>query len=304
MRVLRLGRSPSAANGVGEAIAREELAGLAYMFWGRLIVLGMLAVWAALTLPFERSGLYLAAIAAFALLGAPPYLLARRRIGGTPVTAAFLLLDVGILTYILIVPPSFLRRWLDAAAQSAPAEFSLSGRFPRRHGVELLARARDLDGRRLDRRLERRLPLGRDPAQLHPPYLARHARQWTERGIGDQPYPQSPRGQPHHPVQPDRLSRARHRDPGVDGLALAPAGAPAGGGRGRARGALALFLAQHRARAVDQRRGTGPAGGAAGGGAVRRHGGLHRDLGASCSGSAGGTVARVPRTPGARRLRP
>ena len=107
MRVLRLGKLPSAANGVGEAIAREELAGLAYMFWGRLIVLGILAVWAALTVPFERSGLYLAAIAAFALLGAPPYLLARRRIGGTPVTAAFLLLDAGILTYILIVPPSF-----------------------------------------------------------------------------------------------------------------------------------------------------------------------------------------------------
>ena len=73
------------------------------MFWGRLIVLGILAVWEALTVPFERSGLYLAAIAAFALLGAPPYLLARRGIGGTPVTAAFLLLDAGILTYILIV---------------------------------------------------------------------------------------------------------------------------------------------------------------------------------------------------------
>jgi adenylate cyclase len=64
MRVLRLGKSPVAANGVGEGIAREELAGLAYMFWGRLIVLGMLAVWATLTVPFERWGIYLAAIAA------------------------------------------------------------------------------------------------------------------------------------------------------------------------------------------------------------------------------------------------
>ena len=81
MRVLQLGKSPSAANGVGEGIAREELAGLAYMLCGRLIALGMLAVWAALTVPFERSGPYLAAIAAFALLGAPPYLLARRGIG-------------------------------------------------------------------------------------------------------------------------------------------------------------------------------------------------------------------------------
>jgi adenylate cyclase len=92
---------------VSEGIAREEIAGLAYMFWGRLVALGMLAVWVALTLPFERSGLYLAAISAFALLGAPPYLLARRGIGGTPVTAAFLLLDAAILTYILIVPPPF-----------------------------------------------------------------------------------------------------------------------------------------------------------------------------------------------------
>jgi adenylate cyclase len=99
--------SSPAANGVGEGIAREELFGLAYMFWGRLAALGMLAVWVALTLPFERSGAYLLAIAAFALLGAPPYLLARRGLGGTVVTAAFLLLDAGILTYILIVPPPF-----------------------------------------------------------------------------------------------------------------------------------------------------------------------------------------------------
>jgi adenylate cyclase len=103
---LRLGQSPSVD--VGEGIAREELAGLAYMFWGRLIALGILAVWVALTLPFERSGFYLAALAAFALLGAPPYLLARRGVGGTPITAAFLLLDAAILTYILIVPPPYL----------------------------------------------------------------------------------------------------------------------------------------------------------------------------------------------------
>jgi adenylate cyclase len=107
MWVLRLGKKPSAANGVGEGIAREELAGLGYMFWGRLVALGMLAVWVALTLPFERSGLYLLAIAAFALLGAPPYLLARWGLGGNLVTAAFLLFDAGVLTYILVVPPHF-----------------------------------------------------------------------------------------------------------------------------------------------------------------------------------------------------
>ena len=106
MRVLRLGDSPSAANGVGEGIAREELAGLAYMFWARLIAIAILAGWA-LTLPFERSGIYLLTLAAFALLGAPPYLLARRGIGGLPVIAAFLLLDAGLLSYILIVPTPY-----------------------------------------------------------------------------------------------------------------------------------------------------------------------------------------------------
>jgi hypothetical protein len=106
MRVLRLGKSPSAANGVGEGIAREELAGLAYMFWARLIAIAILAGWA-LTLPFERSGFYLLTLAAFALLGAPPYLLARRGIGGLPVIAAFLLLDAGLLSYILIVPTPY-----------------------------------------------------------------------------------------------------------------------------------------------------------------------------------------------------
>jgi adenylate cyclase len=81
---------------LSEAIAREELDGLAYMFWARLIAIAILAGWA-LTLPFERAGFYLLTLAAFALLGAPPYPLARRGIGGLPVTAAFLLLDTGLL---------------------------------------------------------------------------------------------------------------------------------------------------------------------------------------------------------------
>src|SRR5215218_9720923 len=67
---------------VSEGIAQEELKGLSYMFWGRLVALAVLAVWA-LTLPFERSAGYLTAIAAFALLGAPPYLLARHGYGRT-----------------------------------------------------------------------------------------------------------------------------------------------------------------------------------------------------------------------------
>lgn len=90
---------------LSEGLAREELAGLAYMFWGRLCVLGVLALWVALTLPFERSGAYLLAIGAFALLGAPPYLLARRGKGRSALTAVFLLLDASILAFILLVPP-------------------------------------------------------------------------------------------------------------------------------------------------------------------------------------------------------
>jgi adenylate cyclase len=91
---------------LSEAIAREELAGLAYMFWARLIAIAILAGWA-MMLPFERSGFYLLTLAAFALLGAPPYLLARPGIGGLPVIAAFLLLDAGLLSYILIVPTPY-----------------------------------------------------------------------------------------------------------------------------------------------------------------------------------------------------
>ncbi len=54
------------------------------MFWGRLAALAVLAVWAA-TLPFERSAGYLSAIAALVMLGAPPYLLARRGYRRAPV---------------------------------------------------------------------------------------------------------------------------------------------------------------------------------------------------------------------------
>lgn len=82
------------------------------MFWGRLSALGLLAAWAAMSVPLERSGIYLAAIAAFALLGAAPYLLVRYGIGGTRIIAAFLLFDAAVLSYILIVPnPYDLATW-------------------------------------------------------------------------------------------------------------------------------------------------------------------------------------------------
>jgi adenylate cyclase len=97
---------PPVPEDLPSAIAQEKLKGLSYMFWGRLVALAVLALWAS-TLPFERSSGYLTAIAAFALLGAPPYLLARHGYGRTSILAGFLMLDAVILTYILIVPPPF-----------------------------------------------------------------------------------------------------------------------------------------------------------------------------------------------------
>ena len=107
MRLRLSSVSPPASHDVNEGIAREEQSGLAFMLGGRLIALCLLAVWVTLTLPFERSDLYLAAIVAFALLGVTPYLLMRHGIGGAPVAAAFLLLDAAILSYILIVPTPY-----------------------------------------------------------------------------------------------------------------------------------------------------------------------------------------------------
>lgn len=104
--------SASMPTDLKEVISREEMAGLAYVFWGRSIVLLLLAVWIALSLPVDRSSLYLAAIAAFLAFGAAPYILARRGYGGTTLVAAFLLLDAAVLSYLLVVPnPYNLEGW-------------------------------------------------------------------------------------------------------------------------------------------------------------------------------------------------
>lgn len=97
---------PSTISGVDDEFSREQLTGLAYILRGRLFGLLLLSFWAA-TLPFERSGAYLLAIAAFALLGVIPYVLTRRGYGGPAVVAVFVFLDACLLTYILIVPPDF-----------------------------------------------------------------------------------------------------------------------------------------------------------------------------------------------------
>ena len=109
VKAIRSGRDAAGTTtDIAGAIAREEASGLAYMFWGRVAVLALLALWVGLTIPFARSQAYLLAIAVFALLGAPSYLLARAGIRSMLATGFFLLLDASILTYILIVPPPFL----------------------------------------------------------------------------------------------------------------------------------------------------------------------------------------------------
>lgn len=92
---------------IDAAIRREEAAGLRFTFFGRLVVLGILGTWVATTLPIDRSGFYLVAIAVFALLGAGPLMLRRVGARGWWPVAVFLTLDVALLSYLLVVPPPF-----------------------------------------------------------------------------------------------------------------------------------------------------------------------------------------------------
>lgn len=115
--IARLSRERSAANegsnasgsstAIGDAIDREVNEGLAYMFWGRLIALGTLAAGALLAVPFHRSGLYVAAIVAFALLNALSFGLARNSRYATVATWLFVVIDVAVLTYIFVTPSPF-----------------------------------------------------------------------------------------------------------------------------------------------------------------------------------------------------
>jgi len=88
-------------------IAREEAAGVAYMFWGRIASLGTLALWVSLTFPFEQSRFYLLGIVVIMMLSAPTYVMAQHGIRNTTVAAFSLLLDACVLTFVLIVPPPF-----------------------------------------------------------------------------------------------------------------------------------------------------------------------------------------------------
>ena len=112
---------PSTIAGLNEVMSREEMAGLAYVFWGRSFVLCMLAIWVGATLPLDRSVLYLGVIGVFLVFGAVPYLLARRGIGGSALIGFFLLLDAAVLSYLLIVPnPYNLEGWTPQMNLRAP----------------------------------------------------------------------------------------------------------------------------------------------------------------------------------------
>lgn len=113
--------APPTSSGLNDVMSREEMSGLAYVFWGRSFVLGVLAIWVATTLPFDRSILYLGAIAIFLVLGAIPYLLARQGMGGAILIALFLLLDSAVLSYLLIVPnPYNIEGWTPQLNLRAP----------------------------------------------------------------------------------------------------------------------------------------------------------------------------------------
>lgn len=90
-----------------DAVAREEISGLGVMLAARLAALLLIAIWVTATVPFERSGLYLAVLLAFAALGVPPWLISRRAGRAHPLAALFLVLDAALLSYLLIFPHSY-----------------------------------------------------------------------------------------------------------------------------------------------------------------------------------------------------
>lgn len=103
----RRGRAPR--SGVSEALAREELAGLALATWVRCAIMAVMAVLLVLEAPTEANLYYLAIMALFAVLGLAHLGLARLGLarpgfGVAALKYAFTLLDVALVAAALILP--------------------------------------------------------------------------------------------------------------------------------------------------------------------------------------------------------
>lgn len=94
----------AALGGIKGAIEREERAGLSYVFYGRVLVLALLALYIVLSIPAIRAAAYLGVMAVFIVLGLIPYLLQRRGRIGVWGVGAFLVLDAVLLTALMVAP--------------------------------------------------------------------------------------------------------------------------------------------------------------------------------------------------------
>ncbi len=109
-------RTDAGRDPIAQAFAREERSGLAYALWGRLVVLGALLVYVLAALPAGSSYRYATIIVLFMALGVIPHVMRRRGLVWLGWTIGFMLLEVAILTYMLIVPPPFIGGAPDAAS--------------------------------------------------------------------------------------------------------------------------------------------------------------------------------------------